>query len=349
MADEPSAHLNITAAHLSRLEDWARNVQLPWPEGKMYLTGTTLTRVVAGVAFERPLRETFGDFLLDHLKYCLGSRWGKAQLALPDEQRHVVMRWFFSLEELKKASFPTDHRPGQIVGFRPSGDTLSLASLADDLFRLHAINALPNRLLKRIRIPREFQGARYEASVAAALARAGFEIQWLTDKSTKHPEFIATHSTLGEQLAVEVKSRHRSNVLHHPGRPVDLAQLKADVGGLYAEALEQLLADIPSAIFIDVNLPYRSAGGSELGVSWSEDVKRMLEEFTEESTPTAPAKELYLGFTNFAWHYNGPAAASAPEVISTFPKYVRRAFNNPDMIGMLLYALNTFGNVPTYR
>jgi hypothetical protein len=67
--------------------------------------------------------------------------------------------------------------------------------------------------MERIRLPDQFQGARYELSIAAVFSRAGYEVEWLTARDRKLPEFIATHQTAKTEIAVEAKSRHRPGVL----------------------------------------------------------------------------------------------------------------------------------------
>ena len=61
----------------------------------------------------------------------------------------------------------------------------------------------------------QFQGVRYELFVAATCIRAGFDIAYEdeTDKTKKHPEFVATHRLTGQKISVEAKRRHRQDIL----------------------------------------------------------------------------------------------------------------------------------------
>lgn len=117
-------------------------------------------------------------------------------------------------------------RPGQGHG---RSDDLQRERRTDFLEVLSATN-LPD-FLKAVQItlnnrkdcPRrvtyydEFQGARYEIAIAAAFVKCDFQIEWIEDKSAKHPEFIARNPRKREEVAVETKSRRRPGVLHDPG------------------------------------------------------------------------------------------------------------------------------------
>ena len=45
----------------------------------------------------RPFRETLLDVMVDHLKFTFGKKWAAEQYALPEEERHAAMRWWFGV------------------------------------------------------------------------------------------------------------------------------------------------------------------------------------------------------------------------------------------------------------
>ncbi len=203
---------------------------------------------------------------------------------------------------------PENHQKGEVFSARPTGETQELIALAHDIYRLQLVKKLPAKLMKRLRSRDGFQGARYEIAVASAFARCGFDIEWLKDPATKHCEFVATHKTTREPIAVEAKSRHRKGVLHEIGAPV--SDVLADIEGLYDDALSHNPGNMPFAVFIELNLPHEpDRQGFEK--TWFQRVKEMM---GTRLTPSPHEPDLcsLRGFTNFGWHYCGSQEATTP-------------------------------------
>lgn len=336
-------YLSITpqgVAACSRLAD-ETPLQSPVPERRLY--PDHILWKVGDATFKRPLGEPLLDFLVDHLKYTFGQKWSEPQYSLPVEERHVVMQWWFSLCELRKASAGPNHRRGRWFKVAPSGDAMEFMSIADDLYRLRLGNVLLPRLVNRLRNRAEFQGARYECAIGASFVRCGFDIAWQRGPGKKC-EFVATHRATGESIAVEVKSRRRPGTLNEPGGPLDRDSLRLDVGHLYEQALRQCPADKPCGVFIDVNLPPESAA-DESQIPWREDLQAMLDDFPEPG-PTTPATETCLVFTNFGWHYTGKDRAQGNRYVLTFPQYVRRRLTNLNTFVAIVRAIQTYGEFP---
>src|SRR6185437_392475 len=152
-----------------------------------------------------------------------------------------------------------------------------------------------------------------------AFVKAGFEIEWDDDNSAKHPEFTARNGRTREHVAVETKSRHREGVLHRPGTVLPAEQLRADVDRLYRDALEQDPGSCPFAIFLDVNLPSNNEAGA--AAQWQREIIDRWQ----------PNERLaLLGFTNFAWHYNGAGTSRPPEFLLSVPTKSVRPLKNED-------------------
>jgi hypothetical protein len=160
--------------------------------------------------------KTFVDFLQDYIKFVLTPEWGRAELQLPLERRHTVMQWYDGVCDFQRQHVKV---PGAIASFSPNGTVAAYFSLAYDLYLLNHHQKLQQVLVERLRNPTEFQGARYELFAIATGIRAGFEIalEDESDGSSKHPEYIATHPSTGQRIAIECKSRRREGVLGHPG------------------------------------------------------------------------------------------------------------------------------------
>jgi hypothetical protein len=43
--------------------------------------------------YQRPLKESFYDFQLNHLLWLQGEDWFNAEMAKPLEDRHVILKW----------------------------------------------------------------------------------------------------------------------------------------------------------------------------------------------------------------------------------------------------------------
>jgi hypothetical protein len=167
-------------------------------------------RAVGNRVYLRPPAESFGEFLVGHLRWQMGESWCAAAAACPPGARHRIADWF---EAWRRVQPPPGTLPGATFRFRPSGMVRDLVGLADDVCRVCHAGGLPKSLKTRLKHRDQFQGARYELGVAGCLARLGFTLDWHSERSTKHCEFTARHPS-GEVIAVETKSRHRPGVLH---------------------------------------------------------------------------------------------------------------------------------------
>jgi hypothetical protein len=285
--------------------------------------------------YPRPLTETFHEFLIEiPLKQALGERWYKAEIEKLEDQRHVVEKWLRAFRQEGRRNRPADHQQGQAYAAPATGATTELVALAHDLYLLQKVDRLPEKLTERLRNYNEFQGARYEAAIAAAFVKCGFEIEWINDRTGPHPEFLARNKKTGEEVAVETKSRRRPGVLHQPGELPPREELRADVERLYRDATRQDPQDRPFAIFLDVNLPPDMAP-DEAGAWRNEIVERW--QINEQIA--------LLGFTNFAWHYRGDERTQPipPEILLSVPTVSARPLRNPGSLRCLQIVFNTYG------
>lgn len=279
----------------------------------------------------RPPTETFHEFLVAvPLKWNLGEDWYKNEMA-KQANRHILIRWLEAFREQQRNSCPPNHQKGRVYAAPATGEITELIALAHDLYLLQKVNRLPDSLITRLRNYDQFQGVRYEIAIAGAFVKCGFEIEWVEEKSAKHPEFIARNASTGEEVAVETKSRRRGGVLHHPGALPPAEQLRADVDRLYRDALQQDSGTCPFAIFLDVNLPPDTA---EAAPQWQREIMGRWQ----------PNEQLaLLGFTNFAWHYSGAGVPRPPEFLLSVPIKSNRPLVNADTLGRLQLVLDTYG------
>jgi hypothetical protein len=252
-------------------------------------------RAVRNKLYQRPLRESFYDFQLNHLLWLLGEDWFNGEMVKPLQDRHIILKWRDERnQQLRKYQDPKD--PEALVRAPLTGAMRALHVLADDVYQLaHALEP-PRQIVARLRDLRQFQGARYEILTASLFARCGFEVEFIEDSSKRNPEFIATKD--GERIAVEAKSRHRVGVLNERGAFREDAP--AEIRRLYESAARQNLGDVPFLIFIDVNLPL-TPGVPPLEKDWVKEAMQMFEHRDAEGLQNY---DTALILTNFGWHFS---------------------------------------------
>lgn len=249
--------------------------------------------------FCRPLDETFDQFLLYFLRGELGPNWWETQRALHPYKKHVLMKWFETAYAWQRKHQTEEFQIADGLWSVPmSGYAKALVQCAYDLLVLHHCGLLSASLLHRLRNAREFQGARYEAAVAAIFVRCGYSVRFVEEvHGQKICEFHATHPS-GVKVAVEAKSRRRPGTLNEKGERTSDAML--GLKRLYAAARKKKPM-MPFVIFLDANFPPMP------GVPWKDqpgflEIKRMFGNYPE-ATPETPDLHNALTITNYAYYY----------------------------------------------
>src|SRR4051812_38951733 len=90
----------------------------------------TRIRVVRDQPFQRPVAESFHDFLPFFLYFTLGDAWWKQEKAQPEKKKHVVMKWYDAVRQWYKAKRAEHHKiqDGYLV-VPVSGNAQSLLQL----------------------------------------------------------------------------------------------------------------------------------------------------------------------------------------------------------------------------
>jgi hypothetical protein len=153
-----------------------------------------------------PSWKTFPDFLMSYFKIVMGREWGEAQLAKARDQWHPLFAWYAMTCEYQKRVITA---PGQRVSVPMTGAACGIMWLTYGLYLLRHNAEIQTRLLQRLRTSERDQifGALHEVTVAAAMIRAGFqlELENEADGSQTHCEFTATSKITGKRFSVEVK------------------------------------------------------------------------------------------------------------------------------------------------
>lgn len=245
--------------------------------------------------YEGP-HNTFIDFLQGYIPTKLGIDWWQRELKKPREKRHQILQWS---EDWYNFQLQNTERINGLCRAVPDGSGMSYIHFGYELYLVEQQGCLLPPLLKRLRNPDNFQGARYELLAAANCIESGFSIQWL-DKSqqkTKHVEFIGTHQVTRDQIGVEAKSRHRDGVLGYQSIEGQRDAAALQVDDLIRKAIAKP-SQYAKVAFVDLNYPPATDGMYDQVV---EAIKRVTEKYIDCTVPLN-----MLIFTNFAYHYGQP-------------------------------------------
>ena len=258
--------------------------------------------------------KTFHDFLFAYLGSVFEKSWPVIERAKPLDEQHPILHWYCALESLQDDSMPLDGIITRVGS--PPAQASALLSFAYDVYILEHHAILSKRMVMRLQMKDQFQGARYEVFVAAACLRAGFtvELEDESDRTSTHCEFTITHKKTGIKFSVEAKSRARTGFLGQAGQQKPLTSIKADISGLLVPALRKT-AEFDRLVFIDINVP-----PSESALFESEWFKALGAQFNRlyknpQGDPLPPA---YIFLTNYPYHYiKGRASLHGQAVLLT--------------------------------
>lgn len=268
------------------------------------IQGNYRIRAVYNEVYQRPIKETFHEFLVDYVKHIFGEEWLKKQEGMEHVRRHKVANWCEDMFEFQKRNQLDKHLISveNLYEVDATGPTWALLTLGYDLYCLRSVNKLPERIMKRLKKNSTFQSARYEILVTALMLKSGFDINFLEENVSglKSCEFIASDNKRGIEIGVEAKSRKRdiSDEKYNSDR---------DSRALYRlinKAVKQKPDDIPYIIFIDVNTVL-TPGTPLTSKPWFIDIDRAIGKM---GIPTAEKPDIYTAIvvTNFAFSLEDP-------------------------------------------
>jgi SEC-C motif-containing protein len=157
----------------------ARRAQFEAPSSVSTLFKGKRVRALGSKILFREPTETFHEFLIALLRATFGKKWHDEEAGSAPARRHVVWDWIQEWRDLGARSRPADHPADQPHSAPPTGPAQAVLSLAEDLYRVQQqLGKLPKRLRERLRLRDQFQGARYEAAIAATFIRCGFKLAW---------------------------------------------------------------------------------------------------------------------------------------------------------------------------
>jgi hypothetical protein len=238
--------------------------------------------------------KTFHDFLTEYIRTVLGSEWGNAELKRPLAERHPIVRWYRHLC-LHQQKFVTS--PGKIHTAPMTGAAAAYLGLAYDLYCLEHNAELQEILIARLKNAAGFPGARYEAFVAAAMIRAGFDLEFENERdgTSAHCEFTATSKITGRKFSVEAKHREPEEVF-------DTATGKFKIGKRLHRALGKR-ANHDRIVFVDINVP-DVATNIEIPDFLTRALRHLRRFEGRQGKNGLPLPPAYLFITNFPFHHD---------------------------------------------
>jgi hypothetical protein len=278
--------------HQARQKEIETQFGLGRPPISLELNGYQLVAVGPELHWSKKWK-TFPDFLMDYFKKIMGSEWGQAQLAKPREKWHPLFSWYAMTCEYQKKVITT---PGQPTSAPMMGAACGILWLTYGLYLLRHNAEIQTRLLQRLRTPDPVQifGALQEVIVAAAMIRAGFELELENeaDGSETHCEFTATSTITGKRFSVEVKVCNPGRSDANDNRPRTIRQLS----GALAKTAKH-----PRIVCIDLNQPVPA----DSTIQYTEQVIRQEMQRirrAEKYLKTAPAA--YIVLSNFPFRFD---------------------------------------------
>jgi hypothetical protein len=240
---------------------------------------------------------TYHDFLTLYLKRVFGEEWWKNEETKATEKRHILLDWSQACERMVLENSTGERMIHEAPMPAEAG---LLLRLAFDLHQIRHLGLLLPSLVHRLKVIDQFQGARYEAAVSAAFARANFLIELEPEGkgSQKRCEFVATHVPTKRKYSVEAKSRHLPGVLGQSAYERS-GREEPFVEALIRNALDKT-AEHERIICIDIN---HSHSSESIIPEWGATLRKQVNQM--EGKGHGPA---VLIFTNAPFHFLEPGS-----------------------------------------
>lgn len=296
--------------------------------------------------YQQPANQTLHEFIIEFMVRTLGVVWYEDERKRSDRNKHYIIKCIEEYFRWKTSNAISENEiQAGIYGVFPNGYVQYLLSLAFDLATLFHTTNLPEQLLTRLKNKKLFQGARYEIAIAAIFTRLDYTVKFYDDKyiGEKHPDFLVTHKLTNAEIDVEVKSKHRTGVLHIKGEPNQNEDAKLE--SIISQALSKNTGERPYLAFIDVNYP-PSRGVSLDNKEWFKEVKRHISERLP-ATIEQPDKHSGIVFTNYCYQYEEENDALGDGYLVTIPLFSTKPIRIPHFLDDLTKALDNYSFVPS--
>lgn len=278
----------------------------------------------------------FSKFLISHLQILVGDDWFNDQFTMEESKRHIIVRWFI------KSGFRILDYSDPVTTLQVNSAKYCLLHLAYDLFVINNHGCLDDqkiksRLLRDLKLIKNFNATRYEIFVFATLIRAGFTVTPLNQQSQDGegvPECEAIFKKTNSKILVEAKVRNVKDIMGAADGNAEKIKIYRNL----RKAVEKNI-DVPYTVFQDINFP-----DVEL-VKKSQVVTEALEQLTRKYSRMMP--NLFI-FTNNSFPYDEENFSDKP--FSHLPCIMsepRVALSDIDEIANAIHiAMTQYKNIP---
>lgn len=284
--------------------------------------------------------KTFVDFLFDYIKMKFGKKWWLGEAKKEFGKRSPLMDLARQTYQYQKKHQKND---GEIYLIDTNGPMHSYLSIAYDLYILEDNQKLQATLIERMKQQDRpnFWGARYEAMTAAVFIKSGFNIQYEdeSDRSEKHPEFIAVHKETGEEIAVEAKKKNRQSP------PYSEEETKLRITKMIGDAVKKFKGK-PYVLFLELDLP--PIEGDPMKKPW---IKQLLNSSSRAGVRDSDGKDFInmIVFTNYPTeHPDDPDLYPARSYIVSQTLVPKVSLKNPIHLPQIVSTVEKNAKIPSW-
>ncbi len=294
------------------------------------------------------------EFLIEYLRQILGDTWLSQELRKTPQKQHFLAHCFKEFEIWLKRNKPqnTYFTQNVVLEALNNGFVMELTLLARDIAALDYSDNIDKELIKRIKHKREYQGARYEITVATICKILNLEIKKVNqskEKGVQIVEFTATDKSTNTCLHIEAKSRHQPGTINTP-KTSQQNEVKNEFKGLIKGIISKKKPGEILLGFIDLNIPDSTLHESkpqQFDTTVMDSVKKAMSGSDVTRNDHANA----LIFTNYSFHYfaqhttkGGLFEIFSPEVTNS--NLVESEIKIPHFYQMLFQALRHYPTIP---
>lgn len=265
------------------------------------------------------------------------------------DSKHPIAAWARGMKAQFASAMPDADGS---YGFIPNDATTALVRLGYEAFIVQNNTKFRDQILERLRIEREFDGARHELSVGAFLTMAGFDVEYLPEDSSgtpneerrRTPDIDASHKEAAVRFHVEAKRKHRERSESPDPRQPD-GSWKLAITDPLRKAMKQLKHRTrPWMVCVDLDLPCPIPNSSDRGFFDAVDVELAAIERNHATSGGAPEVVLFIEMPYHSVKDYNPTLR--PQIIPVVSASFRRAKSYQSLEPFLRRAQEQFPRMP---
>ena len=180
-----------------------------------------------------------------------------------------------------------------------------------------------------------------DTSKSAVFIKSWFNIQYEdeSDRSEKHPEFIAVHKETGEEIAVEAKKKNRQSP------PYSEEETKLRITKMIGDAVKKFKGK-PYVLFLELDLP--PIEGDPMKKPW---IKQLLNSSSRAGVRDSDGKDFInmIVFTNYPTeHPDDPNLYPARSYIVSQTLVPKVSLKNPIHLPQIVSTVEKNAKIPSW-